>query len=149
MKKLTGEESNIRRRLQSYDWQESLRRNSDQSAALLFKACIALRRITTPAQKQAALRGLFAKVFFYGATIVGFMLHDPCLRPSPIYETGGSSEVESGGIMKGGIRPETPFAAASVKQPDPPVPDGHKRCRVCDEIKPLAEFHLVRTKKGT
>lgn len=149
VKKLTGEELNIQRRLQSYDEQESLRRNADKSVGLLFKACIAFRRITTPAQKQAALRGLFAKVFFDGATIVGFMPHDPCLRPLPTYEAGGSSEEEMDGIMKGGIRLEAPFVLASDQEPLPPVPEGHKRCRVCDEIKPLSEFHLLRTKKGT
>lgn len=149
VKKLTAEALTVQRRLQSYDEQEGLRRNSDKGVALLFKACLAFRRITTPAQKQAALRGLFAKVFFDGARIVGFIPHDPCLRPLPTYEEGGCIEEERDGILKGGIRLETPFVLASDKEPVPPVPEGHKRCRVCDAIKPLAEFHLCRTKKGT
>lgn len=148
VKKLTGEELNIRRRHQSYDEQESLRRNSDKSVTLLFKACVAFRNITTPAQKQAAHRGLFAKVFFDGATIVGFMPHDHCLRPLPTYETGDFSEEERDGIMKGGIRLETPFVLASDQRPLPPVPEGHKCCRVCNVVKHLQESRLLKAKNG-
>jgi hypothetical protein len=148
VKKLTAEAATIQRRLRSFDEQQRLRSNADKSVALLFKACLAFRRITTPAQKQEALRGLFAKVFFDGAKIVGFVPKDPCLRPLPTYEDAGPLENEDG-IMKGGIRLETPFAITSSEEPEPQVPDGQKRCRVCSEIKPLEAFHLVRTKKGT
>jgi len=53
------------------------------------------------------------------------------------------------GILKGGIRLETPFVIESSKEPEPPVPDGHKRCRVCNAIKPLDAFRMLTTKKGT
>jgi DNA invertase Pin-like site-specific DNA recombinase len=149
VKMLNAEAAAIQRRLRSYDEQERLRRNADKGVALLFKACLAFRRITSRAQKQAALRGLFAKVFFDGRKIVGFVPQDPCLRPLPTYEEGGFIEEERDGIIKGGIRLETPFVLASDTEPEPPVPHGHKRCRVCDAIKPLTEFHLLRTKKGT
>lgn len=148
VKKLTTEASAIQRRLRSYDEQQRLRKNTDKSVTLLFKACLAFRRITTPAQKQAALRGLFAKVFFDGAEIVGFMPKDPCLRPLPTYDEDSPAENE-GGVMKGGIILETPFVIEAPKEPEPPVPEGHKRCGVCKEIKARDAFHFLRTKKGT
>jgi len=150
VKKLTEEESNIRRRLRSYDEQERLRRNSDKSVALLFKACLAFRRITTPAQKQAALRGLFAKVFFDGARIVSFIPNDPCLRPLPTYDEGDSIKADDArNWMNGCIHLETAFVTASFEESEPPVPEGHKCCRICHEIKPLVEYRLLTTKKGT
>ena len=76
------------------------------------------------------------------------MALDPCLRPLPTYGEAGSIEGEAEGVMKGGIRLETPFVTASFKEPESPAPEGHKRCRICNEIKPLAEFNLLRTKKG-
>lgn len=29
------------------------------------------------------------------------------------------------------------------------APEAHKRCRICHQTKPLAEFYLLQTKKGT
>ena len=148
VKKLTAETTAIQRRLRSYDEQQRIRSNADKSVSLLFKACLAFRRVTTSAQKQAALRGLFAKVFFDGAGIVGFVAKDPSLRPLPTYDEASPLENEEG-ILKGGIRLETPFVIERAKEPEQPVPDGYKRCGVCREIKPLDAFHLVRAKKGT
>lgn len=51
--------------------------------------------------------------------------------------------------MKGGIILETPFVIEAPKEPEPPVPEGHKRCGVCKEIKARDAFHFLRTKKGT
>lgn len=132
----------------SFDEQERLRSNADKSVVLLFKACLAFRRITSRAQKQAALRGLFAKVFFDGRKIVGFLPQDPCLRPLPTYDESVSMEDEEG-VMKGGIRLGTPFMTGPAQEPEPPVPEGHKRCRVCEGVKPLDAFRVLRTKKGS
>jgi DNA invertase Pin-like site-specific DNA recombinase len=149
MKKLNDEGSSIQRRLRSHDEQQRLRSNADRSVALLFKACLAFRSITTPAQKQAALRGLFAKVFFDGAKIVGFVPLDASLRPLPSYEEIGKVDDEGEGVMKGCIRLESPYAIESSEDQEPPVPDGHKRCRICKEVKSLDAFRVLTTKKGS
>ncbi len=148
VKTLTAEASTIQRRLRSYDEQQRLRSNADKSVSLLFKACLAFRRITTLAQKQSALRGLFVKVFFDGSKIVGFVPKDPCLRPLPTYDGEHSVENEEG-IMKGGIRLDAPFVIESSENQEPPVPDGQKRCRVCKIVMPLDAFRMLTTKKGS
>ena len=53
------------------------------------------------------------------------------------------------GIMKGGIRLEAPFVLASDQRPLPPVPEGHKCCRVCNVVKHLQESRLLKAKNGT
>ena len=146
--RLAAEASAIRHRLHSYDEQQRLRSSADKSVSLLFKACLSFRRITTPSQKQAALRGLFTKVFFDGSKIVGFVPKDPSLRPLPTYDGESSLENEEG-IMKGGIRLEAPFMIESSERQETPVPDGHKRCRICKNDKPLDAFRMLTTKKGS
>jgi DNA invertase Pin-like site-specific DNA recombinase len=148
VKRLSAEASAIRLRLRSFDEQQRLRSSADKSVTLLFKACLAFRRITTPSQKQAALRGLFTKVFFDGNKIIGFVPKDPCLRPLPNYDGENSWEKEVG-IMKGGIRLEEPFLINSSEREETPVLDGHKRCRICKSDKPMDAFRMLTTKKGS
>ena len=135
--------------ISSAEARHRIREQADQSLTLLVQACLAFRRITTKPEKQAALRGLFAKVLFDGPKIVGFVPFDSDLRPFIRYDDEGSTGSGEHVLNDSGlIRLETPFSIPNSWYDLGPVPEGQKRCRICEKCKLLAEFTILKTKKG-
>lgn len=147
---LDKEIESIRLIISSAETRHRIREQADQSLSLLVQACLAFSRITTTTEKQAALRGLFAKVFFDGSKIIGFVPFDSVLRPIIRNEDDGSLDLGEHALRDAGlIRLETPFSLPTSGVELGPVPEGQKRCRICEGCKPLAEFRILKTKNGS
>ena len=136
--------------ISSAEARHRIREQADQSLSLLVQACLAFRRITTKPEKQAALRGFFAKVLFDGPKIVGFVPFDSDIRLSVRYEDDGSATSGEHVLNDCGlIRLETPFSIPNSRDDLGPVPEGYKRRCICEECKSLAEFRILKTKNGS